>query len=83
MAQIRKEIYYSLISRGIFPEEQKGFRKRTRVTGELLHIDQHMLNKSKTRRKNLAMACIDYKKAYDIVPQSWILHRLKIYKIPN
>ena len=27
------------------------------------------------------MAWIDYKKAYDMVPQSWILHRLRIYKI--
>ena len=40
-------------------------------------------NKSKTRRKSLAMAGIDYKKAYDMVPQSWILHYLKMYKISH
>ena len=34
---------------------------------ELLYIDQQILNESKTRRKNLAMAWIDYKKAYDMV----------------
>ena len=28
------------------------------------------------------MAWIDYKKAYDIVLQSWILHCLKMFKIP-
>ena len=28
------------------------------------------------------MAWIDYKKAYDMVPQSWIVHCLKMYKIP-
>ena len=28
------------------------------------------------------MAWIDYKKVYDTVPQSWILHCLKMYKIP-
>ena len=33
--------------------------------------------------KNLAMAWIDYKKAFDIVPQSWIINCLKIYKISN
>ena len=27
------------------------------------------------------MARIDYKKAYDMVPQSWIINYLKIYKI--
>ena len=29
------------------------------------------------------MAWIDYKKAYDMVPQSWILPCLKIHKIPD
>ena len=94
-AQIREEVYYSLISHGIFPEEQKGYRKRTRgkggllyidhiyFTGGLLYIDQYILNESKTRRKNLPMAWIDYKKACDIVPQNWVLHCLKMYKIPD
>ena len=55
-ALIRENIYYSLISCGILPDEQKGCRKRTRGTGELLYIDQHILNENKTRQKNLAMA---------------------------
>ena len=46
-AQIREEIYYSLISRGWFPDEQKGCRKGPRGTAELLYIDQHILNESK------------------------------------
>ena len=29
------------------------------------------------------MAWIDYKKAYDMVPQSWIINCLKIYKISH
>ena len=29
------------------------------------------------------MTWIDYEKAYDMVPQSWILHWLKMYKILN
>ena len=82
MVQIR-EIYYLLISRGIFPNEQKGCCKRTKSTEDLLYIDRHILNKSKTRRKNLAMTWIDYKKAYNMVLQSWILDCLKMYKIPD
>ena len=54
-AQIREEIYYSLTSRVLFPEEQKGCHKGSRSTAELLYIDQHILNESKTRRKNLAI----------------------------
>ena len=75
----RKKIYYSLTSCGLFPDEQKGCCKGSRGTAELLNIDQHILNESKTRRKNLVMAWIDYKKAYDMVPQIC----LKMYKISH
>ena len=82
-AQIKEKIYYSLTSRGLFPDEQKGCRKGTRSTAELLYIDQHILTESRTRRKNVAMAWIDNKKAYDMVPQSWIIHCLRMYKISH
>ena len=29
------------------------------------------------------MAWIDYKKAYDMVPHSWIINSLKMYKISD
>ena len=47
----REEIYYSIASCVLFPEEQKGCRKGSRGTIELLYIDQHILNESKTRPK--------------------------------
>ena len=50
---------------------------------ELLYIDQHILNESKTKRKNLAMAWIDNKNAYDKVPKNWIIHCLIMNKISN
>ena len=65
-----EEIYYSLISRRLFPEEQKGCHKGT---GDLLCNDQHNLKEGKTRLKNLEMVWINDKKAYDMVPQSWII----------
>ena len=55
---IREEIYGLLIRLRWFPEEQKKFCKGTRATGELLYIDQHILNGSMTRRKTLAIAWI-------------------------
>ena len=58
-AQIRDEIYFSLTNRELFPEEQKGYRKGSKDTAELLYIDQHIVNEIKTSRKNLTMACID------------------------
>ena len=77
-AQIREVIYYSLISCGLFSEIQKGCRKWTRGIEELLYTDQLILNESKTRWKNLAMAWMNYKKSYDMVPQNWIINMRKI-----
>ena len=82
-AQIGEKIYYSLTSRGLFSDKQKGCCKGSRGTVELLYLDQHILNESITRRKNLAMAWIDYKKAYGMVPHSWIITPLKMYKISH
>ena len=82
-AQIREEIYNSVRSRRLFPDEQKACCKGSRDTAELLYIDQHILDESKTRRKNLAIARIDYKKAYDMVPPHWIINSRKMYKISN
>ena len=79
-AQIREEIHYSLTSRGLFPQEQKGCRKGSKGTAELLYIDQHILNERKIRWKNLAKAWIHHKKAYDKVPQSWIINCIFIEK---
>ena len=42
-----------------------------------------LINESKTRQKNLPMAWIDYKKTYDMVPQSWIINCQKMYIIPD
>ena len=82
-AQIWEEIYNSLTNRGLFPEEQKRCCKGSRGTAELLYKDQHILNQGKIRRNHLAMAWIDYKKAYDMVPHSWIISCLKMYKISD
>ena len=81
--QICEEVYYSLTSRRLFPEEQKGCCKGSRGIAELLYIDQNILNENENRRANLAMAWIDDKKAYDMIPQSWIINCLKMYKISH
>ena len=80
-AQIREVIYDSLISQGLFPEEQKERRRGATGTREQLYIRQYILKDTKTRRKNIAIAWIDYKKAY-IVPQSWIIDCLKCARYP-
>ncbi len=39
--------------------------------------------KARPDKKNLVIAWIDYKKAYDMVPQRWIINCLKMYKISH
>ena len=39
-AQIREVIYYSLTTRGLFSEEQKGCSKGSRGLAELLYTDK-------------------------------------------
>ena len=34
----------------------------------------------KKKKKNLSMAWIDYRKAYDSVPHEWILKTLQMYR---
>ena len=74
---IAEEAYTFLEQRSLLPEEQKGCRKGSRGTGDLLYIDRMLLQEVKRRNKNLAMAWIDYRKAYDLVPHSWILECLE------
>ena len=81
-AQIREEIYYLSIRCRLFYEEEKGSHKRIRGTGEQLYTDQYILNESKTQRKIL-LSCWLTEKSYDMNPKRWILHCLKIYKIPD
>ena len=71
-AQITEEIHFSLTGRGVFPEDQKEYCKGSRGSVELLYIDQHIFNESKTRRKKSSYRLDWLKKAYDMVPQSSI-----------
>ena len=78
---VADEIYRHLDENDILPEEQKGCRRKARGTNDLLYIDSMIFREVKRRRKNLAVAWIDYKKAYDMIPHSWILECLKNFKI--
>ena len=75
---IADQIYVHLDQEKLLPEEQKGYRKGSRETNDSLYIGRAATNEVKSRNKNLAMACIDYKKAYDIVPHSWIIECLDL-----
>jgi hypothetical protein len=48
-----------------------------------LLISKAILQECKCRNKNLCMAWIDYQKAFDKVPHSWIIKSLELIGINN
>ena len=53
---IADQIYAHLDQEKLLPEEQKGYRKDSRGTNNLLYIDRAVIKEVKSRHKNLAMA---------------------------
>ena len=70
---IAEETYNYLDHRKLLPDEQKGCRRGSRGTKDHLLIDKTVLKDCRERHTNLSMVWIDYKKAYDLVPHSWII----------
>ncbi len=75
------KIYEHLETNGLLPEEQKGCRKKSRGTKDQLLIDKAVLKEAKRCKRNLSMAWVDYRKAYDLIPHSWLLRILELTKV--
>ena len=58
-------------------------REGSRGTNDFLYIDRAVIKEVKSRNKYLAMAWIDYKKAYDMVPHLWIIECLDLFGVPE
>ena len=80
---ISDKMYESLDETGVLIEDQKGCKKGARVTNGLIFIDKMVLKEAKRTKKDLAICWIDYRKAYDMVPHSWIMECLTMFKIAN
>ena len=78
-----EKTYEHLDTRNLLPFEQKGCRKASRGTKDQLIIDKVILKNCKKRLTNLCMSWIDFKKAYDMVPHSWILETLRMFGIAD
>ena len=80
---ISEDMYYFMENEKLPPEEQKGWRRKSRGKKDQLLINKTILKHCRKRRTDLATAWIDYRKAYDFVPHSWILECLDILGIAN
>ena len=75
-----EKLYQHLERNGMLADEQKSCRKRSRGVKDQLLVDKAILKNCRRRMTNLSMAWIDYKKAYDMVPHSWILKCLEMVR---
>ena len=65
---IAESIYGFLEGNMVLPNEQKGCRRKSRGTKDQLITDKMVLKDCRRRNTNLAMAWIDYRKAFDMIP---------------
>ena len=77
---IGEKLYQHLERNGLLTDEQKGRRKGSRGTKDQLLVDKAILKNCWRRLTNLSMAWIDYEKAYNMVPHSWILKCLEMVR---
>ena len=78
---IVEQTYEYLENTKLLPEEQKGCMRQSRGTKDHLLIDKTVLKDCKKRYTNLCMALIDYKKASELVPHSWLNECMETFGI--
>jgi hypothetical protein len=78
------KMYEHLMQQDMLEHQQKGCIRNTLGTKDQLLLNKTILENCKKRNSNLSMAWIDYKKAFDSVPHSWLVQSMQLYKIsPN
>ena len=80
---LAEKMYSHLERHNALPYKQKVCSKGSRGTKDQLLIDKTVLRDYIKRHTNLAIAWIDYKKAYGMVPHSCISECLEMFGIAN
>jgi hypothetical protein len=78
---ISSKLYTQLTENKILAPEQVGCHKGSRGCKELLIVDSAVLQQAKQGQRDISVGWVDYKKAFDSVPHSWLLQVLELYKI--
>ncbi|CAK1599851.1 unnamed protein product [Parnassius mnemosyne] len=78
---LRTRIIHHLDLNQVMSRAQNGCRGDGRGTKEPLLIDAAIGKVVKRNRRNFSAAWIDYKKAFDSVPHTWLKRVLELYKV--
>ncbi|XP_045466652.1 uncharacterized protein LOC123675347 [Harmonia axyridis] len=80
-AIITKHVNKHLRTHNLMAPEQGGGRIKTKGSKELLVIDYIITKQARKKLRNISVAWVDYHKAFDSVPHSWLLRVLEIHGI--
>lgn len=80
---LSSKISQHIVENHIISDAQNGCRGGSRGSKELLLIDAVAGKLVRRNRRNFSAAWIDYKKAFDSVPHSWLLRVLELYKVDS
>jgi hypothetical protein len=72
-----------IMDENLIPKEQKGCCSGTKGCKDQLLISKVILQECKCRKKNRSIVWIDYQKAFDRVPHSWIIKSPELIGINN
>ena len=80
LTSVLTERTYSHLNKwDLMPNQQKGCRRGSYGCKDQLLINKTVMEECRVKHKNLSMAWVDYRKAFDSVPHSWILQCMSIY----
>lgn len=80
-AALSDRMYSYLITNTILPAEQKGCKKASRGCKDQLLVSKMVTSIARKYKRNLSLAWVDYKKAFDSVPHTWITTVMDLYGI--
>lgn len=80
-AVITKHINKDLRTNNLMAPEQDGGRIITKSSKELLIVDYIVTKQARKKLRNISVAWIDYRKAFDSVRHSWLLKVLKMHGV--
>ena len=78
---LAEELYEHLEKTKSLPWEQKGCRKGCRGTKDQLLNDKMIVKDCKRQLTSLAVAWIDFRKAYDMIPHIWIQKCMEMFGV--
>ncbi|XP_044751651.1 uncharacterized protein LOC123311647 [Coccinella septempunctata] len=80
---LTRQLWKHINKNKILAPEQGGCRGNSRGCEEILTTDYVITKQAKKKQRNISVAWVDYKKAFDSVPHPWLIKVLRLYGVPE